>query len=48
MLISKAYATENPIEGIKVKKAERKLPGILDSNEIVLLLSQPDASIIRE
>ncbi len=44
VLISKAYATENPIEGIKVKKAERKLPGILDSNEIVLLLSQPDAS----
>lgn len=34
----------NPTGGIKFKKAEKKLPGVLDSNEIVLLLSQPDSS----
>lgn len=37
-------ASENPVDGIKVKKAEKKLPGILDSNEIVLLLSQPNGT----
>lgn len=36
--------TENPVEDIKTKKVERKLPGILDANEIVLLLSQPNGS----
>ncbi len=34
----------NPADGIKLKKADKKLPDILDSNEIVLLLSQPDES----
>lgn len=34
----------NPLNEIKLKKTERKLPGILNSNEIVLLLSQPDTS----
>lgn len=37
-------SAENPADGIKVKKAEKKLPGILDSNEIVLLLSQPSGT----
>ena len=41
-LISKNIIEENPVNGIKLKKAEKKLPGILDSNEIILLLSQPD------
>jgi integrase/recombinase XerD len=44
VLISKSIVTDNPVNSIKVKKAERKLPGVLDSNEIVLLLSQPDSS----
>lgn len=42
VLLSKAVVDSNPVDSIKVKKAERKLPGVLDSNEIVLLLSQPD------
>ena len=44
VLVSKSLATCNPVDNIKVKKAERKLPGVLDSNEIVLLLSQPDST----
>lgn len=43
-LISKGTVSENPADSIKLKKAEKKLPGILDSNEIVLLLSQPDGN----
>lgn len=44
------YLTQNgisnadPVEGIKLQHGEKKLPGILDSNEIVLLLSQPDGN----
>ena len=41
-LITKGITEENPVNGIKLKKTEKKLPGILDSNEIILLLSQPD------
>lgn len=41
-LISEGTLSENPADGIRTAKAEKKLPGILDSNEIVLLLSQPD------
>ncbi|MBE6749748.1 MAG: site-specific tyrosine recombinase XerD [Ruminococcaceae bacterium] len=40
-LINKGIANSNPIDKIKLKKAEKKLPGVLDSSEIVLLLSQP-------
>ncbi|MBO5019277.1 MAG: tyrosine recombinase [Clostridia bacterium] len=43
VLINKSILISNPVDSIKIKKAERKLPGILDSNEIVLLLSQPDS-----
>ena len=43
-LINEKIIENNPITDIKAKKVERKLPGILDSNEIVLLLSQPDMS----
>jgi len=42
LLKAKKLIKENPVESIKLKKTERKLPGILDSNEIILLLSQPD------
>ena len=31
----------NPAQGIKTKKAAQKLPGVLEANEILLLLSQP-------
>jgi integrase/recombinase XerD len=44
VLINKSILKTNPIDTIKIKKAERKLPGVLDSNEIVLLLSQPDGT----
>ncbi len=41
-LKSKGVVIDNPVDGIKLKKAERKLPGILDLDEILLLLSKPD------
>ena len=41
-LTSQKMAETNPADPIRLKKAEKKLPGILDANEIVLLLSQPD------
>lgn len=40
-LVSLKIIPSNPAGAIKSKKAERKLPGILDANEILLLLSQP-------
>lgn len=43
-LVSRGFCDENPLEGVKSKKTERKLPDVLDSNEIILLLSQPDGS----
>lgn len=43
-LISKGLAEKNPVDGLQLKKAEKKLPGVLNSNEIVLLLSQPDGT----
>ena len=43
-LVAKGCVRNNPVEGIRMKKAEKKLPGILDSDEIMLLLSQPDGS----
>ena len=43
-LVSRGFCENNPVDGVKVKKAERKLPDILDANEIILLLSQPDGS----
>ncbi len=41
-LVSEKILSSNPAGAIKSKKAERKLPDILDANEIVLLLSQPN------
>ena len=40
-LCSRGITDSNPVDGIKLKNTEKKLPGILDSNEIILLLSQP-------
>lgn len=43
-LVSKGCVRNNPVDGIRMKKTEKKLPGILNSDEITLLLSQPDGS----
>lgn len=43
-LIAEGTLKSNPSDGIKLQRTEKKLPGILDSNEIVLLLSQPDGT----
>lgn len=43
-LLSRGFCISNPLDGVKSKKAERKLPDILDANEIMLLLSQPNGS----
>lgn len=42
-LSSKGIVTENPCDSIKLKSNTKKMPGVLDSKEIVLLLSQPSA-----
>ncbi len=41
-LLSCGIVTANPAKGIKLAKAEKKLPEILTGKEIMLLLSQPD------
>lgn len=41
-LLSKGVIDKNPVDKIKLKKTEKKLPDVLDANEIVLLLAQPD------
>lgn len=43
-LLSKKLIEINPVDSIKVRKVEKKLPGVLDSSEIVLLLSQPSGT----
>ena len=43
-LLSRGFCETNPLEGFKVKKAERKLPDVLDANEIILLLAQPNGA----
>lgn len=43
-LQSRGFCESNPVDGFKVKKAERKLPDVLDANEILLLLAQPNGS----
>lgn len=43
-LISVGICGTNPADGIKISKSSHNLPGILDSNEIVLLLSQPSGN----
>lgn len=41
-LISNGIATSNPCNAIKYKSSAKKMPGVLEANEVVLLLSQPD------
>ena len=43
-MISEGFCEANPTDAVKIKRTEKKLPGILDSNEIMLLLSQPDGT----
>ncbi len=43
-LLSKGIISANPVDEIHLKKSPKKLPDILDSNEIVLLLSQPSGN----
>ncbi len=40
-LVLKGVASANPVDGIKIKKTEKKLPSVLEASEIMLLLSQP-------
>ena len=44
LLSAKGIKETNPVDGVKLKKTEKKLPGVLDSNEIILLLSQPSGN----
>lgn len=43
-LLAENIISSNPVDEIKLKKTEKKLPDVLDSKEIVLLLSQPNGS----
>ena len=43
-MLSKGFCEIDPTETVKIKRTEKKLPGILDSNEIMLLLSQTDGT----
>ena len=43
-LLNNGICSANPLDKIKFKKTEKKLPDVLDSNEIVLLLAQPDSA----
>lgn len=43
-LASIEIVKSNPTSAIKFKKAEKKLPGVLEAGEIMSLLSQPDTS----
>ncbi len=46
-MLSQGIVKENPVLGIKQKKAEKKLPEILTSKEISVLLAQPDCSELK-
>ena len=41
-LVSQNIVSSNPTEKLKTPKTEKKLPGVLTSNEIILLLSKTD------
>lgn len=43
-LISQTIVAENPVSGVVLEKQPRKLPQILTSKEVELLLEQPDPS----
>lgn len=41
-MISIEVVAVNPCQNVKIKSNTRKMPGVLEANEIILLLSQPD------
>ncbi len=41
-LVAQKLVKINPTDGIRLKKAEQKLPGVMEANEVMLLLSQPN------
>lgn len=41
-LLSRGLLSSNPADEVKIKKTEKKMPEVLDSNQVILLLSQPD------
>lgn len=41
-LIQQGTVSSNPCDSIKIKGNGKKMPGILEANEVILLLSQPD------
>lgn len=43
-LVKEGISKSNPTEKLTTQKAEKKLPGILTANEIILLLSQTDGT----
>lgn len=43
-LLSIGKVKKNPADGIRLQKAEQKIPGVLEQNEILLLLSQPNGN----
>ncbi|MCQ2450252.1 MAG: tyrosine recombinase [Clostridia bacterium] len=43
-LVAQKLVKINPTDGIRLKKAEQKLPGVMEANEVMLLLSQPNGS----
>ncbi len=45
--VSVDICKENPVNGIKVNRTAKKLPEVLTSKEITLLLSQPDCSELK-
>lgn len=46
-LVDQGICKESPVKGIKQNKADKKLPEILTSKEINLLLSQPDVGELK-
>ena len=43
-LVSHEILKDNPCNTVKLKSNPKKMPGVLDANEIILLLSQPDTT----
>ena len=43
-LVSHEILKDNPCNSVKLKSNSKKMPGVLDANEIILLLSQPDTT----
>ncbi len=41
---AKGKIGKNPLDSIHIKKTKQKMPGILDPNEVMLLLNQPSGS----